>query len=245
MYTLLATTISSIQRGAPTPPLVTTNLQIHYDFTDPNCYSGSGNVVQDLTANNRDLVFVNTPSWGGNHLIFDGANDYGNIQNISSVNTQGAVGYWIRLTDNLVTTLTQRISGINGSWEFGRLDCAGNSSVGCTPSVVPNGSIGFDLGGANNITTNAQYSFVNTTWAYLVGTWEVGGDSRMYVNGVLVHSCAPGTIARTGTWSVGRSPGNTSRYYKGRLGWMTYYDRQLTDAEVLQNFNATKVDYGY
>ena len=243
MYTLLANTINSMQRAIV--PLVTASLQIHYDFTNPACYPGSGNTVQDLTANNRDLVFVNTPTWEGTYFNFDGVNDYGNISNISSVNTQGAVGYWIRLSDNLVTTLSRRISGINGSWEFGRLDVAGQNSAGCTPSVVPNGSIGFDLGGANNITTNAQYSFVSAAWAYLVGTWEVGGDARMYVNGVLVHSCAPGAIARTGTWTVGRSPGNTARYYKGRLGWMTYYDRQLTDAEVLQNFNATKVDYGY
>ena len=229
-------------------PIVTTNLQLHYDFTNPACYAGTGNVVNDLTSNGRNLTFVNAPTWHGSYFKFDGVNDYGSILNISAVNSAGAVGYWIRLSTILITTLTQRISGINANWEFGRLDAGGGATNGglanCSPNPVPNGSIGADLGTYNNTYTTG-YTFTNTAWANLVYTWSVGGTAKTYVNGVLVNTCFTGNTARTGTWTVGRSPGNTSRYYAGDIGWMTYYDAQLTDAQVLQNFNATKSDYGY
>lgn len=240
--------ISGIDAPASAPPIVTTNLEIHYDFTNPACYNGSGSVAQDLTTNNRDLVFSSLPTWQGTYFDFDGVNDLGSIQNITSVNTSGTVGYWIKLNSNLVTTLTQRISGINPTWEFGRLDAGGGVTNGglnnCSPSPVPNGSIGADLGTYNN-TYTVGYTFNAGIWANLVYTWTIGGNAKTYVNGVLLNTCFPGNNSRVGTWTVGRSPGNTSRYYGGSLGWFTYYDTQLTDAQVLQNFNATKADYGY
>jgi len=245
MISLLGLIASGYQASAA-PPLVTASLEIHYDFTNPSCYPGSGNTVQDLTANNRDLVFVNTPTWNSTYFTFDGVNDYGNIINISSVNTQGAVGYWFKLTDSLVTSLNQRLSGINSDWEFGRLDAAGGSAFGCGPYAnVPNGSISADLGGPNETYTDGV-SFNNTTWFNLVFTWNVSTSAKSYVNGVNVsYNCPAGNLSRTGTWTVGRSPGNTARYLKANLGWMTYYNRQLTDAELAQNFNATKGNYGY
>lgn len=226
--------------------IVTTNLQIHYDFQNASCYPGSGSIVTDLSGNSRNLTFVNLPTWAGDYFQFDGVNDYGSISNISTVATAGTVGYWIRLNTNLTTSLNQRISGINADWEFGRLDVAGQGvSPGCSPATAPNGAIGFDLGNFLVTHTNATFSFTTSVWANLVVTWNIGGTAITYVNGTQRHSCAPVNNSRTGTWTVGRSPGNTSNYYGGNLGWMVYYDRQLSAAEIVQNFDATKQNYGY
>ena len=236
----------SFVASSPALPIVTSGLGIHYDFTNAACYPGSGNVVTDLSGNNRTLTFVNLATWAGTYFDFDGVNDYGSISNISSVDAAGSVGYWIRLNTTLTTTLNQRLSGINSNWEFGRLDDGGNATAtGCSPASVPLGSISADLGLFNNTHTNNAFSFTNSVWANLVFTWSIGGTAQTYVNGAFVHSCAPTNAARTGTWTIGRSPGNTARYYGGRLGWFTYYNRQLSAAEILQNFNATKSNYGY
>jgi len=226
--------------------IVTSGLGIHYDFRNAACYPGSGNVVTDLSGNGRSLVFVNLATWTGTYFDFDGVNDYGSISNIASVDTAGSVGYWIRLNTTLSTTLLQRISGINANWEFGRLDAAGEpAATGCSPANVPTASITADLGTFNNTHTNGAFSFTNAVWANLVFTWSIGGTAQTYINGSFVHSCAPVNAARTGTWTIGRSPGNTARYYFGQLGWFTYYNRQLSGTEILQNFNVTKSNYGY
>jgi hypothetical protein len=226
--------------------IVTTNLQIHYDFQSSTCYPGSGTTVTDLSGNNRTLTFTNIPTWQTNYFDFDGVNDYGTISNIATVDAAGSVGYWVRMDTNLVTTLLQRISGINTNWEFGRLDSIGEATAtGCTPATVPSSSIVADLGSFNNTHTNGSGSFTTSSWQNLVFTWNIGGTAKTFVNGVEVHSCAPVNATRTGTWTVGRSPGNTARYYGGDLGWMVYYNTQLSATQVLNNFNATKQAYGY
>jgi hypothetical protein len=232
------------------PNIHTTNLEIHYDFTNPACYSGTGATVQDLTANNRDLTWTNAPTWNGSYFTFDGVNDYGTISNISSVNTSGTVSYWFKLTDTMNgVNQSRRISGINAEWEFGRLDPGGtvySTGNSCGPGNLPLGSIGADLGGFNiNATTKTNWP--NTDWFNLVIVWDsTANNSRMYVNNVLERTCGPlGGLGRTGTWSVGRSPGNTSQYFKGNIGWMTYYSVALTAANIEKNWNATRKDYGY
>jgi hypothetical protein len=226
--------------------IVTSNLQILYDFNNSECYPGSGTTVTDLSGNNRTLTFTNTPTWQTNYFDFDGINDFGTISNIATVDAAGSVGYWVRMGTNLVTTLLQRISGINTNWEFGRLDAGGEVyATGCSPTNVPTGSIVADLGSFNNTSTNGSGSFTTSSWQNVVFTWNIGGTAKTFINGVEAHSCAPVNAARTGTWTVGRSPGNTARYYNGDLGWMVYYNTQLSATQVLNNFNATKQTYGY
>jgi len=248
--TLNGSSYSLIRTYNGVSSIVTTNLQIHYDFQSSTSYPGSGTTVTDLSGNNRTLTFINTPTWNGTYFTFDGVNDYGTIGNISSVNTSGTVSYWFRLTDTMNgVNQSRRISGINAEWEFGRLDAGGTAySTGnsCGPGNLPSGSIGADLGGFNiNATTKTNWP--NTDWFNLVIVWDsTANNSRMYVNNVLERTCGPlGGLGRTGTWSVGRSPGNTSQYFKGDIGWMTYYSVALTAAKIETNWNATKQAYGY
>lgn len=253
MISFFGNIINSIQpcgiRTTP-PNIVTTNLKLWFEATISSSYPCAGNIWYDISGNGNDLVFSARPSWEGNCFNFDGVNDLGTIQNITSVNSSGTVGYWFKLTDSLISNLPQRISGINSNWEFGRLDCALGEKTnggfgGCTPLTVPNGSITADLGTHNSTLTNGLFSFTNTVWANLVFTWSIGGTAETYVNGQLLHTCSPVNTSRSGTWIVGTSHGNTSRYFKGRLASMVYYDVQLSGTQILQNFNETKSDYGY
>ena len=47
----------------------------------------------------------------------------------------------------------------------------------------------------------------------------------------------------TSQFTIGRWRGG-SYYFDGNISGINFYDRKLTDAEVLQNYNATKSRFG-
>jgi hypothetical protein len=99
----------------------------------------------------------------------------------------------------------------------------------------------------NDLTISNWASFCPTnTWTYVTCSWLSGGESRIYTNGVLRASRAISSIPETNPSSTGRiglgheSPGS----WNGKIGTTQIYNRQLTEAEILQNFNALRGRYG-
>ena len=84
------------------------------------------------------------------------------------------------------------------------------------------------------------------TWTYVTCSWLSGGESRIYTNGVLRASRAISAIPATNPSATGRiglgheSPGS----WNGKISTTQIYNRQLTEAEIVQNFNATRGRYG-
>jgi hypothetical protein len=55
-------------QGGGTPPsggIVTSGLTINYDFSNAACYSGSGSTITDLSGNNNNSVYYDSPNFGG------------------------------------------------------------------------------------------------------------------------------------------------------------------------------------
>jgi hypothetical protein len=84
---------------------------------------------------------------------------------------------------------------------------------------------------------------MNTSnWYQVVGTFTTG-SRKLYINGVLVNSdTQTGTIAtNAGGMSLGAHGGPTNAYfYNGSLAICRVYNRELSAAEILQNFNAMR-----
>jgi len=121
-------------------------------------------------------------------------------------------------------------------------------------------------GGAHNTVTNFTTS-VNT-WYHVVmtydGNWTVGGDKvyiYQYINGVSYEDPGPPTN-RNANADMGRNGSNNGPRFaiggyainnypfvgelmQGYVSQVRIYNRPLTAAEVLQNYNATKSRYGY
>ena len=78
-----------------------------------------------------------------------------------------------------------------------------------------------------------------TTWTHIV-VKESGSNLIIYVNGSETQtlSGALGTYNEFG----GRTSG-TPQYLNGRIGQVRFYNKALTSAEVLQNYNATKTNF--
>ena len=81
------------------------------------------------------------------------------------------------------------------------------------------------------------------TWAHFMITHS-GTSAIMYKNGVQSATATMGNLHWTNANNLLIGYRANSEYWKGDISIMKIYDRALTSAEVLQNFNATKSRFG-
>lgn len=185
----------------------------------------------DLSGNGNHGELLNGPTYNssnGGSIVFDGVNDYISIANNTALDTQTpSVEVWIK-----TNALSQ-----NGFWfEKG--------SVNTQYSLFQEGTnIVWRQGSLSQYTTTAN--FISTSnWAQIVGTYT-SGDRRTYINGVLATSDSQtGTV---GTNSSGIRIGSYldgGYFYNGRIAIVRVYTKNLSPAEVLRNFEATRARFG-
>jgi hypothetical protein len=94
-------------------------------------------------------------------------------------------------------------------------------------------------------TGNAGILITDGVWHYIGVTFD-GTNLRMYVDGILDNTSGTLTYSTTGQNNfIGKSShtGNEN-YTNGSMGMVHVYNRALSGAEVLQNYNATKGRFG-
>jgi hypothetical protein len=164
-------------------------------------------------------------------FTFDGVNDFASASDNTALNTQTpTVEVWVK------TNATTQ----NGFWfEKG--------SVNTQYALFQEGgSITWRLTTNVGSLTATTASFMSTSnWAQVVGTYT-SGDRRIYVNGVQVASDALAYTIPTNSSGmfIGAYGTGTGYFYNGALSICRVYNRVLSAAEVLQNFNAARGRYG-
>jgi Tfp pilus assembly protein PilE len=191
--------------------------------------SGSGN-------NAIPHNFAYTTSSGSddnNNIVFDGIDDNLTLNNIVLPPNNFTVGAWIYINAHSTNTnvgqiITQQYTSYYG-WIF---------SLNGTNSYL-------QLRNHNGTTTSTAYNLSSSTglnlntWYYVVGS-DDGTTVKLYLNGTQIASCpsAPATVSM-GDTNIGYF--STSYYYfNGKMKDVQIYNRALTTAEVLQNYNAGK-----
>jgi len=215
------------------PRVVTDGLVLCLDAGSRESYSGAGTVWNELS-NNMSAELVNSPTFNSqNNGFFQFvSDDYARIPNSTLLDTQTpSVEVWIK------TNATDQ----GGFWfEKGE--------VNTQYSLFQEGTdIVWRFGGIGDLRVLAS-NFINTAnWYQIVGTF-ISGRKRLYINSNLVHSDTTAATLNTnsGGMSIGAYGGYTGGkgyYYNGNLAICRVYNKELTSAEVLQNYNATKGRY--
>lgn len=230
--------------GNVAPNIITDGLVFYIDAANSKSYPGSGTLWRDISGNGNNGTLTNGPTFNsgnGGSIVFDGVNDYVNIGSsidFSAYASGFTIGFWVRILN-----IAQRNRYL---FSKRRNDGADNQF-----SVIY-GYVGstFELyggvsGGANQvIRTNSQILVNNTSWHFLYYT--VGSATTGYLDGIVKFTnvypsltFVPSTNNNLiSTFNAGGFFGNLS------LGSMILYNRILSSAEVLQNYNATKTRYG-
>jgi hypothetical protein len=225
------------------PRTVTNGLVLALDAADKNSYPRTGTTWYDLSGNNNTGTLVNSPTFSntkGGTIVFDGVDDYINCGNKNDLNFGSgdfSVEVWFTRDSNATTNLRLLSKGAENNLS----SSAGFAFFGADSGI----SFAVNPSGTRTIISAASYSVGE--WVHVVGVVQRSSTMRTYKNAVLTNSAtAPaGSVSNASVnLNIGRSPESSVLYWDGNIPIVRIYNRVLTAAEVLQNYNATKTRFG-
>lgn len=189
----------------------------------------------DLTGNN--ILTASSLTYAANNVCsFNGSSDLIIFPENSLFNTQTpTVEVWVKPTS----------TAQNGFWfEKGTV----NSQYAL---FLEGGNITWRnyTTSLTSLTASAATYLSTSAYNQVVGTYTSGTGRRIYVNGVQVASDSQtGTINTNASGCsigvYGGYSGSRGYYYSGDIGIVRVYNKALTSAEVMQNFNSGRSRYG-
>ena len=223
------------------PRIVTNGLIFYLDAGNTRSYSGSGITLYDLKAGTAGTF------WGGSgfsssnsgSFYFDGNNAVRIEDSTILRPTNLTISAWCRFNsfDTFDTIVSKAQNG--PSW--------GAPYLSYMMRVESNGTnINYALGDSQYRSSNYGFTFATNTYYYFAMTYD-GANIRGYLNGsnvattplVITISYAALPVLISG--SYGSVPyGET---LNGNVSQVKFYNRALSQQEILQNYNATKKRY--
>ena len=221
------------------PNIVTDGLVLAIDAGSARSYPGSGTAWNDLSSTASVYTLTNGPSFNsgnGGSFDFDGADDFAATS--SAPIAAGATAYSFEAVFKADTLATQVI------WEQGSTAQIGGKRV-CM-ILLSTGTGGFN-GQSADFQTSVNYS-VNVwyNWTITVDTTLSSNKIKIYVNGALSAQGNPTATLNAGADGarVANKLSNSTENFNGKIALVRAYNKVLTAAEVLQNFNAQKSRFG-
>ena len=217
-------------------PIVTSGLVLHLDAGNTSSYPGSGTTWFDLSGNNHGTL-ENGPTYSsanGGSIVFDGVND-----RVSAFPTQisgtgsKTISLWIKINTTSRTGLAGIRSTANWGWGF----TVNRTTIGNLTFYDTNGS---HLEVAAGLTTSIWYH-VSVTYN------SATRIATLYLNGYQIGSLANFNSLNTSTFKgvIGHEEeGMAGSFFKGNIAQVAIYSRELTAAEVLENYNALRPRFG-
>jgi len=248
--------------GGGASGLVTDGLILNLDSTDTSSYPGTGTVWSDLSGESNDFTLVNGPTFStddGGTIVTDGANDYiksdGNIDEVNAANSTFA---YIKCTDLTngsfgATYLNHFLAkGFNNTAKANIvLRFVATTSDWSTYNymslqILIRNSSGSQIANWSGWSEVTVPQIAEDNWYYVGFTTNGGSGDNVdaFVNGVKVGSTTLSgarSVVTTEPLVVGSDSWSRSLGMTGSNRNYHMYSRKLTDAEVLQNYNAIKI----
>ncbi len=228
------------------PQIVRSGLVLCLDAANQRSYLGSGTVWSDLSGNGNTGTLTNGPTFNsenGGSIVFDGVNDYVGLGTPSSLNLTSAltISAFVNISSFVTNTwYTIYEKGYGGPIEqtYFRINNYTN------PRTLQVGT--YNDSGADRLASVSIDTLSTNTWYNFCGLYD-GAAWRLYIDGVFQTSTTTGgPYVQNNPVSVGAAwiVNSYSRIFNGRIANCLVYNRGLTAAEVLQNYNATKSRFG-
>ena len=222
------------------PKVVTDGLVLCLDAADKVSYPGSGTTWTDLVGG-VELTKEGSPTWSPNGYFSGGASDR-YIQETTSIGivltTQVTLCVWYRKTGTGYTSNQRIVEVWGGSSASSGHVLNVNSSSGDTEMWLNDN--GNDTSN-RFITTTTDDTFADNVWHYMVGTYS-SPALNLYMNGVLnktSSAAVTSSLDDINSICVGAYASSDSSYHMdGDIAIVQIYNRAISAAEVLQNFNA-------
>jgi len=235
------------------PDIVEDGLVFAIDAANRQSYPGTGTVCTDTISNESGTLSGNASFQNSNNVgefILDGVNDYINFGDLSKADFGYQVPFtfnvWFKLNDSTPLSTTSHLytvfskyqgNNINGGYA---LFLRGGSSNGIVfrSTYASGGGAGLDT----NPTSDMSSTFTDYKYHSATFTYNSSALGSLYVDGQFINSRTLGT---------GQSHNNGMNFYigvyssinfdfPGNIGPLRIYNRELSAAEVLHNYNSLK-----
>jgi hypothetical protein len=211
-------------------------LVLHLDAANPASYSGSGNTWNDLSGNGSNVTLTNTTfnSANGGSIVFNGTSAYANFDaNIGNTNVV-TVEMWVKTNAS------------TGGMYFG-FDTYNAWTSG--------GNLGYNTANSDQYgipSTKVDYYGLVGSWRHLVFVMYDGSrtNNKIFINGESqdltyssgsFNSSTADFNAGAGKISGWRYPGQATNWLMNmNVANFKVYNRELTQQEITNNFNANK-----
>jgi len=226
------------------PKVVTDGLVLYLDAANTKSYPGSGITWTDLSrsGNSSELKGPTFNSGNGGSIVFDGTNDFVEIQNQIQFDQTDpfTLSSWVK-SSNVSNELI--INNENILYTGYRLNINVNANI----------EIGLRSSISDDIAIETLNSINANTWYHIVGTYDgtsnVSG-MKIYINGVeedtntISNTLTSSTLSNQRTLLGIRRLSPPPNPLRGNIANVQIYNRALSAQEVLQNYNATKTRFG-
>lgn len=232
---------------------------MHLDAGDSASYPGTGTAWTDLSGSANNGTLTNGPSFSaanGGQIVFDGVNDFVDTNYTQPAVTEYTIEVWFKSYDNSNGGLGKMLVNNRGTG-------AGLSiSVGISPLGGEIGKLWMGVDSTNIIIQRAstQTDFIDGTWRQAVGVFSQTTGSAitpnsfvLFANGQTITSSGS-SVLQVGSRNSPAGPGLGGTHLMRAQAWNTYtsgflaiariYNRALSVAEILQNFDAQKARFG-
>jgi len=219
-------------------PPVRDNLILNLDAGNLASYPGSGTTWFDLSGNSLNGTLTNGPTFSfsdsSSSIVFDRSNDYVTISDNSLLNnfTNMTLEVIVRYTTTNNQIFAQKWNYTLGSDGY-TLEIFNSVIVAACYSA-----------GANYLSVSTSGYPINNTY-HIILTLS-GSTQTLYINGVSVATNSSGSVPNiSGTnFTIGSRSNLAGSYFGGNVYLTKFYNRALSAAEILQNFNFYRSRYG-
>jgi hypothetical protein len=214
--------------------IITRGLVMHLDASAPSSYPGSGTAWSNISGQSNNMTLINGPTYNsvnGGYIQFDGTDDY------AQLSTSGIISNTISVDTVIYIDSVKTYAAILGSNITEKYEILIKSASDLEVSLSPNNYVQW-----NGILTTGTY-------IHLCVVATSGTGWKLYKNGVDLG--APQVVAgytvngtSVSTIDIGRIRNQNGFAYIGRIPNIKIYNRALSAAEVLQNFNVQRSRFG-
>ena len=215
--------------------IVTAGLQLYLDANNSSSYPGTGTTWYDLSSNHNDVEMQNSGSISfnsGSIKYFNTGSD-GWFSKASGTNLPVGddpytLSVWVQLGASW---------GAQGLVSIGPFFNGNESNAFRTDST--NSYLNYWWG--NDLYATSSLSPA-TQWFNAVAKYD-GTTRSIWINGVLASYDTPGAVHNVTSSDLQIAKTVASEYLNGNIGQVLTYNVALSDAEILQNYNATVSAY--
>ena len=239
-----SSTVNKIYVGSTQAWPSLAGLQLYYDPDNTSSYPGSGTIVTDLSPNGYTTGRLeNGVGFSDGSFTFDATNDYIDTNQNIAIAGSYTINAWAKNTsdtsDFRMVVGTETSNG--SSWNYRIYYRVGDGKVIGDVKVAA-GPV------TDEVVSTAAYN--DSAWHMLTFVRNTSTQKLyLYIDGVLDTEETDATAALDASnaqemW-IGRSPYLGGSYpFGGSIGEVWIYERALSSAEVLVNYNGSRANYG-